>query len=397
MPSPPTSTIPSTLSAGWLSLLEHLDANRLVPASTATVPMAVHEDILPELQLAHAAGMSTALGTRMSYSASDPVTAAVLATYFNQGLQYGLQQRVAALQLQPVQPTPPAPTLQSQPKIVKIRDPDLFDGTNRAKLETFKSQVRNKVRGNSSEFPDAASQVSYAVSYLSGSAYDWAAPQVDRQGEGAWVWENLAAFFTALDTAFNDPDQARTAAWQIDHLKQGKRACPLYYADFTTLVTKLPDWRDSTKKVKFYEGLSEELKDALVGRLDDDDITFEQYACKCITLDRQLEQRRLERAGKRTTAPPSAASNAPSTLAKPAASTATGTHPGPMDLSAVSRKKLTDEQKQYRRANNLCMYCGKGGHFVSACPSRTTQNLRLAEATLSPPPTSYVVVEETKK
>ena len=99
--TPPATNAPLA-PAGWTALLHYLDANPLVPGPVATIPMAVREDVLPELQMAHAAGMSTALGTRMSYSASDPVSAAVLATYFNQGLQHGLHQRLAALQTLPI-------------------------------------------------------------------------------------------------------------------------------------------------------------------------------------------------------------------------------------------------------------------------------------------------------
>lgn len=94
-------------------------------------------------------------------------------------------------------------------KLVKIWDPDLFEGTDRSKLEVFKSQVRNKLRGNAAEFLDDSSQVSYAVSYLSGAAYAWAAPHADERGQ--WNWANITPFFTSLDTEFNDPDQAGTA------------------------------------------------------------------------------------------------------------------------------------------------------------------------------------------
>ena len=163
-------------------------------------------------------------------------------------------------------------------------------------------------------------------------------------------------------------------------------------------MTKLPDWHDSTKKAKFYEGLNDELKDALIGRVDDDD-SFEQYARKCIVLDRQLEQRRLEKAGKRTfpSGSNSGSTTAPTaTTAKSTTTTATGTQPGPMDLSFATRKKLTEEQKQYRRANNLCIYCGKCGHFVSSCPAKPAQRLAEVTATGAAEVTA-IVIDETKK
>ena len=152
---------------------------------------------------------------------------------------------------------------------------------------------------------------------------------------------------------------------------------------------------DSIKKSKFYRGLHDEVKDALVGQVSGTE-TFEEYIKKCVSLDRQLEQRRLEKAGKRSgtmstsltaTVPQKSAANANTTSVP---STQGGTQPGPMDLSSGIRKKLTDEQKQYRRANNLCLYCGESGHFASACPARPNgRPQRLAETVT----TSMVIAE----
>ena len=147
------------------------------------------------------AGVATAFGAAAQPITPEPAAATAIWTYFHQGLQYGITQKMA------ITNRTSGPSVTS--KLVKIRDPDLFEGTDRSKLKVFKSQVRNKLRGNAAEFPDDSSQVSYAVSCLSGAAYAWAAPQADERGQ--WIWANITAFFASLDTAFNDTDQARTA------------------------------------------------------------------------------------------------------------------------------------------------------------------------------------------
>ena len=127
---------------------------------------------------------------------------------------------------------------------------------------------------------------------------------------------------------------------------------------------KLPDWNDSIKKSKLYIGLHDDLKDALIGQVTGTE-TFDIYTQKCVSLDRQLEQRRLEKTCKK------GGSSSMSHSAAPAVPfTQTGTHAGPMDQSSGTRKKLTEEEKQYRRANNLCLNCSKPGHFASTCPAR---------------------------
>lgn len=55
-------------------------------------------------------------------------------------------------------------------------------------------------------------------------------------------------------------------------------------------------------------------------------------------------------------------------------STSTSSSPGqqmvepePMQMGHAS---LTPEEWEHRRRSNLCMYCGKEGHFVSTCPAK---------------------------
>ena len=40
--------------------------------------------------------------------------------------------------------------------------------------------------------------------------------------------------------------------------------------------------------------------------------------------------------------------------------------PAPMDIGRI-RGPLTSEEKQCRRAQGLCLYCGKTGHLVKDC------------------------------
>jgi hypothetical protein len=56
-----------------------------------------------------------------------------------------------------------------------------------------------------------------------------------------------------------------------------------------------------------------------------------------------------------------------------------------MEIDASrSRGPLSDDEKAHRREHNLCMWCGKAGHYADSCPlnknakSKTTKPYRTA-------------------
>ncbi|KAI8347004.1 hypothetical protein B0O80DRAFT_502974 [Mortierella sp. GBAus27b] len=49
-----------------------------------------------------------------------------------------------------------------------------------------------------------------------------------------------------------------------------------------------------------------------------------------------------------------------------------------MDLDAMRIRKLTLEEKQRRRAQNLCLYCGSSGHYVNGCRAKKSVSPQIA-------------------
>ena len=55
----------------------------------------------------------------------------------------------------------------------------------------------------------------------------------------------------------------------------------------------------------------------------------------------------------------------------------------PMEIDHARFQPLTDAQRQHRRDNGLCLYCGTPGHVIRHCPMRDPRHqshrARLAE------------------
>ncbi|KAH0609663.1 uncharacterized protein H6S33_013149 [Morchella sextelata] len=269
-------------------------------------------------------------------------------------------------------PPAPVPAFRSE----KFPDPEKFDGT-RTKLPGFTTQLRMKLEVNHDRFRNEAAKVIYAVSRLEGRALDQVVPLVN--ANPAAPFSSVTAFVAHLEASFGDPDPRGTARRQLVALKQRKGDFATYYSQFLRIVAYL-DYNEGAKIDALAEGLSEDLKDATTYRTDRPN-TVEAYATMLMTIDNQVRGRKAEQRAIRNTM---GQFTAPAAVAHPS-HTAGGL--APMDLSALQsrptqrpaieqrytfvngQRKTSAAEKQWRRDNNLCMYCANPGHVFANCPS----------------------------
>lgn len=273
----------------------------------------------------------------------------------------------------------------------KIPDPEKFTGEKRDKLKSFLVQLRLKA----ATLSDEQARLRYAVSVLDGPALDQLIPHVKNETVDL---TNLQALIDILEAAFGDPDKQGTAARKLSSLRQAGRDFATYYAEFSKYAAEL-DWNEPAKLAALKSGLSYELKQDLIP-LEDEPETITALVKICQKLDnrrRALQFEIRKPSSSNTTAPrtttstfntfskaptPTVNSSNSANSTKPA-STATGTHPGPMDLSS-NRKKLSPEERVRRILEGLCLYCGGVGHMAKDCPlakeKENQKKMRLHEA-----------------
>ena len=299
---------------------------------------------------------------------------------------------MAQLQAGPAfQPQAPAqePAHDHAPRArIKARDPDPYDGSDPTKLRAFLSQCKLMFRSRPRDFAEDQVKITYAVSWLKGTAQRWYEPNLslaDRDlPDFALFWED---FEEALKTTFGEPDPVASASYKLDHLVMKEHHhITKYNVDFNELAT-ITGYDERALHAMYYRGLAPRIKDALA--ISGKPNTLDELRTKSQALDlryweRKDEERFKSNAQSSSSAKPAATTSSSTsqstskTVSNPSSSRTRSATPsdaskpkGP-DLSKILGPdgKLLPAEKERRRKNNLCLICGSKDHHAEQCPSR---------------------------
>ncbi|KAF4301680.1 hypothetical protein GTA08_BOTSDO10407 [Botryosphaeria dothidea] len=344
----------------WDTLFQVLNQIPAPVNARPTFPEDIPVSLRVTLSQAYARGRQSCLRSDIdSPMIPENATNAQVACIFH---YYGFGQDKALARLQPLAPNLPANTPATtstvssletpapRPRIPKVSDLEPFKG-ERTRFRNFATQLQLKFASDPSAFATDTARITYAGSYLRDAAYTWFTPYVS--ASTSWVnFDNYESFYQALKAAFDDPDSYATAERSLLALKQDK-SCSTYYSRFLSLITTL-SWKENAVKIYYFRlGLKENLKDLLVRRSMP--LEFEKFAETCIALDNQLYARTIEKKTPVTRTPTSTPLFIPATPRSSSPAPTSIPQSKPMELDASARKA-------YRRANNLCAYCGNPNH-----------------------------------
>jgi hypothetical protein len=111
----------------------------------------------------------------------------------------------------------------------------------------------------------------------------------------------------------------------------------------------------------FLDSLNDDVRDELLK--ESRPSSFNEYLNRALIIDRQLIERRVDRASRR-----------PQLIPQRQQAPAPMDHSRPMDLTVAHTQQrhgpLTQEERARRYQNNLCLICGSSGHLRAACPIR---------------------------
>ncbi|CAJ0964647.1 unnamed protein product [Ranitomeya imitator] len=227
----------------------------------------------------------------------------------------------------------------------RIPIPDLFFG-DRTKFLSFKNNCKLFLALKPHSSGNPVQQVLIIISFLRGDPQDWAFSLAP----GDPALSSVDAFFLALGLLYDEPNSVDQAEKNLLALCQGQDDIEVYCQKFRKWSV-LTQWNESALAALLRKGLSEALKDVMVG------FPMPAGLNGSLSLAIQIGRRLRERKSVHHLA------------------VLPEVKPEPMQCD---RTMTRVERQEYRRLNGLCFYCGDSTHAISDCPKCTKRSARSA-------------------
>src|SRR3984885_13225953 len=278
------------------------------------------------------------------------------------------------------QPQPAA-----RPEKVKVHEPDTFDGADPRKLRDFLVSCNLHFCDRPHVF-SSDEKILFILSYLKRAAINWFEPGLmDPTNSAHWMWD-FPVFINELEANFGPHDLVGDAEKALNELLMKENSHIVKYnVEFWKLASKR-DWNESALCARYFRGLLLHLcTEVLHGGKP---TTLAALRLKAQDTDK-IYWMMKEEANHESKAPmkkdhKSSNSNHnlkpinsdTSSLANPLKpdsssnkSNTKNSKEKPKDYTKVGKNgKLTNEERERRMREGLCLYCGEKGHVAHDCP-----------------------------
>jgi len=179
---------------------------------------------------------------------------------------------------------------------VKVRVPDVFDGTDPHQLHRFLFQCRLYFRSGPALFKSDVDKVNFAMTYVSGVVQDWlqvALEQEDRGVHHAWLY-SWSSFVKEMHTYFGIPDVIAEAAHSLDHLHMNPDdRIAIYNVAFLWYSAQL-QWTESALCHRYYSGLPDRIQDIISTRERGKPSTFQTLYSTAVSINNHFWEQKRE-------------------------------------------------------------------------------------------------------
>jgi len=288
-----------------------------------------------------------------------------------------------------------SPTVARRFQIPNPITPAFNGNSDTISFRAFKAKLTGVFERYAAAFETEKQCVFYALSCMTGPPLEHFAPIFNGEVEDEQnVIQNYNNFMNAVEAAYGDRLSVQEAEDRLRFLKQ-KGTMQEYISEFSTLQGQVR-WNQAALVSQFKFGLSEPVRHLLQNQWHSLlTMTTLTEAATTAYQNLRVSSRRPQfpQQQHKPNFPNRPHNHAPASRPVPPVALP---RPGPNDMElGVLRSPLTTQEKERRRKDNLCMYCGKSGHFAAGCPNKRPPTVRfnlLQEADLN-----YVIDEESGK
>jgi hypothetical protein len=249
------------------------------------------------------------------------------------------------------------PRYPAYPKEPKINSPSPFKG-NKAEAEEFILKCQSVFDICSRTYHDDQTKLAFVFNLFQGDAYQWVKPALLTTVKPSWV-QSWVEFQVEFFKNFADSDVKETSRQKLKHLKQTGSASS-YVTDYKRYAMYL-DWSDEALRQAFFDGLKIDVQDRLLS--PQRFTSFTELVESAAEWDNLLFQRRKATPTFRNSRFSFPVRETPRSTSVNVHKTVDTSVKGPIQ----PHKPLTQAEKEHRRKNNLCLYCGNPGHKIDTC------------------------------
>lgn len=256
--------------------------------------------------------------------------------------------------------------------------PEAFDG-KRESVKSFIQRMELIFEEYEDHFHPENTLISYAVGYL--GKHDAWYLGARENGTQPTTWEEFKNEFRSIFASGNEQEYAQT---KIDNLKQTGAASKLLI-EFNKYAAS-SGYNNTALQTKFLAALKPELKSQMAILSSNPEITLKVLQNTAVAVDNTLFTQKLYKSQSKDSEPRGNESwrgrgnRGRSRFGNGRGGSGNsgnqgrdnGNHQG-KDSRSYVRKPLTAQEKQHRRDNGLCLYCGNGGHMAAQCPIAPTK------------------------
>lgn len=226
----------------------------------------------------------------------------------------------------------------------RVSQPHCYDGS-KGGCRGFLTQCDLIFELQPRAFSSDRFRIAYIITLLTDKALKWATAVWAKQGS---VCSSLKDFQEEMLLVFDQSTTGPDTAKLLMTIRQDKHSVTDYAIEFRTLAEE-SEWNDKALVTAFHHGLSDALKDGLASIGCPREL--EPLIAHAVRLDNRMREHRGDQ-------------GVSWLLPADSGRFKSSEDPEPMQLGGA---RLSAKEKERRRRQGLCLYCGETGHRISSC------------------------------